>query len=41
MKMQGCSEARHQVITVSLGRYQRLRENFQRRKTDNYGDYRW
>lgn len=31
----------HDFIIISLGRYQRVQENFHRRKTDEYGDYRW
>lgn len=30
-----------EIITINLGRYQRVQENFHRRETDEYGDYRW
>ena len=29
------------VITINLGRYQRVQENPYRRETDEHGDYRW
>jgi len=29
------------MITINLGRYQRVEENFHRRETDEHGDYRW
>lgn len=29
------------VITINLGRYQRVQENPHRRETDEHGDYRW
>lgn len=29
------------VITINLGRYQRIQEAFNRRETDEHGDYRW
>ncbi len=29
------------MITISLGRYQRVQENLHRRETDEHGDYRW
>lgn len=30
-----------EMITINLGRYQRVQENLHRRETDEYGDYRW
>lgn len=30
-----------EIITINLGRYQRVQENFHRRETDEHGDYRW
>ena len=30
-----------ELITINLGRYQRVQENFHRRETDEHGDYRW
>ncbi|MBE4855530.1 type VI secretion system baseplate subunit TssG [Enterobacter cloacae complex sp. P40RS] len=32
---------RNNIITIHLGRFQRVRENIQRRKNDEDGDYRW
>lgn len=32
---------RNDIITIHLGRFQRVRENIQRRKNDEDGDYRW
>lgn len=29
------------IITINLGRYQRVQENFHRREIDEHGDYRW
>lgn len=29
------------IITISLGRYERVQENIHRRETDEDGDYRW
>lgn len=29
------------TITINLGRYERVQENFHRRETDEDGDYRW
>lgn len=33
--------AQPRTITINLGRYQRVKENIHRRKTDEDGDYRW
>ena len=30
-----------QILTISLGRYERVQENIHRRETDDDGDYRW
>jgi len=30
-----------EMITINLGRYQRVQENLHRRETDEHGDYRW
>lgn len=30
-----------EMITINLGRYQRIQENIHRRETDEHGDYRW
>ncbi|MCP2003039.1 UNVERIFIED_ORG: type VI secretion system protein ImpH [Buttiauxella agrestis ATCC 33320] len=30
-----------EIITINLGRYQRVQENLHRRETDEHGDYRW
>lgn len=30
-----------ELITINLGRYQRVQENLNRRDTDEHGDYRW
>lgn len=30
-----------EMITINLGRYQRVQENIHRRETDEHGDYRW
>ena len=32
---------KNEMITINLGRYQRVQENLHRRETDEYGDYRW
>lgn len=32
---------RNDIITIHLGRYQRVRENIHRRESDEDGDYRW
>ncbi|MFY3739209.1 hypothetical protein ACOS9E_24550, partial [Escherichia coli] len=32
---------RNDIITIHLGRFQSVRENIQRRKNDEDGDYRW
>lgn len=29
------------IVTISLGRFQRLQKNIYRRETDEHGDYRW
>ena len=29
------------VMTISLGRYQRVQEHYQRKETQENGDYRW
>ncbi|EPB4338021.1 type VI secretion system baseplate subunit TssG, partial [Enterobacter kobei] len=29
------------IITINLGRYERVQENIHRRETDEDGDYRW
>lgn len=34
-------QSRHDIITIHLGRYQRVRENIHRRESDEDGDYRW
>ncbi|MFT0213806.1 type VI secretion system baseplate subunit TssG [Pseudomonas sp. F1_0610] len=42
MRIQGENRHnKHDFITISLGRYQRLEENFNRRAADEHGDYRW
>ena len=35
------SKHNDELITISLGRYQRVQENLYRRETDEHGDYRW
>ena len=32
---------RHDIITINLGRYQRVQENIHRRESDEDGNYRW
>ena len=34
-------QTHNEMITINLGRYQRIQENLHRRETDEYGDYRW
>ncbi len=41
LRRQGKAEDDNEIITIGLGRYQRFRENYYRRKTDEQGDYRW
>lgn len=35
------TENKMEMITINLGRYQRVQENLHRREADEYGDYRW
>lgn len=41
LKTSPAMQNKTEMITINLGRYQRVQENLHRRETDEYGDYRW